>query len=122
MFQFGLKLEKFMGAKNIISLTPFQLNFALLIIALFFSSSVHATDVRGRIDFQARNGIFPMNGAFVELCLQGRGCMSYRTGYDGMYYFNAEPGPHDILVNDRVIFRLFIPNQRHFDVSPLLGN
>lgn len=111
-----------MGTKNIILLTPFKLSFALLIVALFFSSLANATDVRGRIDFQARNGIFPMNGAFVELCHQGGGCISYRTGYDGMYYFNAAPGPHNILVNGKVIFQLFIPNQRNFDVSPLLGN
>lgn len=96
---------------------------ALLFAILFFTSlSVHATDVRGRIDFSARNGIFPMNGAFVQLCYLGGNCLSYRTGYDGMYYFRAQPGNHDILVNGRVIYRVFIPNQQYFDMSPLIGN
>jgi hypothetical protein len=111
-----------MSIKNIILLSPFKLSIGLLVLILVISASVHATDVRGRVDFNARNGIFPMNGAFVELCQQGRGCLSYRTGYDGMYYFNAAPGPHDILVNGRMLFQLVIPNQPYYDVRPLQGN
>lgn len=109
---------------NIIFLNLFKSNITafVAVLLLFFSSSIYATEIRGRIDFQARNGIFPMNAAFVELCHEGGGCMGYRTGYDGMYYFNAVPGPHYILVNGRMIYSFFIPNQRYFDVRPLLGN
>jgi len=94
----------------------------LFIPLLLISVSVHAADVRGRIDFRARNGIFPMNGAVVQLCYIGGSCLSYRTGYDGMYYFRAAPGNHNILVNGRVVSKVFIPNQPYFDISPLLGN
>lgn len=94
----------------------------IFVILLLASLSAHATDIRGRIDFRARNGIFPMNGAFVQLCYIGGNCLSYRTGRDGMYYFGASPGNHAILVNGREIFRVFIPNQQYFDVIALIGN
>lgn len=94
----------------------------ILVILLFTSISVHATDVRGRINFNARNGIFPMNGAFVQLCYIGGNCLSYKTGYDGMYYFRTQPGNYAILVNGREIFRLFIPNKQYYDIQELLGN
>lgn len=84
--------------------------------------SVYATDIRGRIDFRARNGVFPMNGAFVQFCYLGGSCFSYRTGYDGMYYFRAPFGTYDILVNGRVVSRVVVPNQAYFDLTPLIGN
>jgi hypothetical protein len=93
-----------------------------LCFIIAYCDGAHATDVRGRIDFSARNGIFPMNGAFVELCIIVGGCLSYRTGYDGMYYFRAAPGNHQILVNGRLLLRKFIPNQPYFDIPPLIGN
>lgn len=103
----------------------FKHNLTVITAAiLLFSSSVYAIDIRGRVDFRARNGIFPMNGAFVQLCHSTtRGCLQYRTGYDGMYYFRGSPGPHNILVNGRVVINnIFIPNQRYFDINPFLGN
>ena len=111
-----------MSINNIISLTSYKLNIVLLTIALSFVSSAYATDIRGRVDLRIRGRIFPMNGAFVKLCQQGRGCLSYRTGYDGMYYFNVAPGSHNVSVNGRTIRQLFIPNQRFFDIQPLRGN
>ena len=109
----GINTVKWLTGKAILSLS------ALLLLT---SMAAHATDVRGRIDFSARNGIFAMNGAFVELCIMGGGCLSYRTGYDGMYYFQAVPGNHEILVNGRLLLRQLIPNQQYFDIPPLIGN
>lgn len=110
-----------MGINKINVLTR-KISVPLLALLLLTSMAAHATDVRGRIDFRARNGIFPMNGAFVQLCMIGGGCLSYTTGYDGMYYFRAISGNHDILVNNRLMLRQFIPEQRYFDIPPLIGN
>ncbi|MBV1891856.1 MAG: hypothetical protein KUG60_00970 [Gammaproteobacteria bacterium] len=97
--------------------------FFLLTILLLTSISTHATEVRGRIDFRSYNGHFPMARAHVQIChQQAGGCLSYYTGYDGMYYFNAMPGPHAVLVNGRQVFQVVIPNQQYFDLQPLLGN
>lgn len=94
-----------------------------LILFLMFSSVAQAVEVRGRIDFASPRGFFPMSGAMVQIChLQIGGCLSYRTGTDGMYYFRAVAGPHDILVNGRPSFRIFIPDQPYFDIQPLRGN
>jgi hypothetical protein len=107
---------------------PYQGYFLLKILSIFmflilaFSSSfAYATDIRGKINFTARNGIFPMNAAVVELCA-GRDCIFYRTGHDGMYYFRAVAGNYNIVVNGRLITGLFIPNQQFFDIQPIIGN
>lgn len=107
-----------MGINNTRSLTR-KATLLLSTLLLLTSVFAYATDVRGRIDFSARNGIYPMNGAIVQLCIIGGSCMSYRTGYDGMYYFRAVPGNHEIRVNRRLVLRQFIPDQRYFDIPPL---
>lgn len=63
-----------------------------------------------------------MARATVEICQNGIGCQRYVTGEDGMYYFNARPGPHDVLVNGRIVFKVGIPNAPYFDILPLRGN
>lgn len=94
-----------------------------LMLFMLISSVVQAVEVRGRIDFASPRGFFPMAGAMVQIChLETGGCLSYRTGTDGMYYFHTVAGPHDILVNGRTIFHIFIPNQPYFDIQPLRGN
>lgn len=94
-----------------------------LMLFLLISSVAQAVEVRGRIDFASPRGSFPMAGAVVQIChLERGGCLSYRTGTDGMYYFQTVPGPHNILVNGRAILQIFIPNQPYFDIQPLRGN
>lgn len=94
----------------------------LLLALMFVSLEAAATSVRGRVDFFMPYGVVPMAGATVSLCLVGSGCLQYMTGQDGMYYFNAAPGDHILLVNGVQRHRIFIPNQLSFDIPPLRGN
>ncbi len=94
----------------------------LLVILYLFASVSFAVEVRGRIDFRSYSGIFPMSRATVEFCQVGKGCTGYNTGYDGMYYLQTLPGPHDILVNGKFIIHIVIPNRNRFDIQPLVGN
>ncbi|WP_374568562.1 hypothetical protein [Ideonella sp.] len=87
------------------------------------SAAACAVNVRGRVDFVTPGGAFPMNQAFVELCFAPTNqCLSYRTGYDGMYYFYAVPGPHYVRINGVVRHQLDIPNVLSLDIQPLQGN
>ena len=63
-----------------------------------------------------------MSRALVQLCQPGRGCADYETGYDGMYYLELAPGPHDVLVNGVIRLQIVIPNQPYFDIPPVRGN
>ncbi|HEX5684800.1 MAG TPA: hypothetical protein VFY73_12305 [Ideonella sp.] len=93
-------------------------------VPLMLASTVAwAVNVRGRVDFVTPGGSFPMNQAFVELCFAPTNqCLSYRTGYDGMYYFNAVPGPHYVRINGAIRHQLDIPNVLALDIPPLRGN
>jgi hypothetical protein len=95
----------------------------LAIAFLISADSAAAVGVRGRVDFYGPRGILPMAGAFVELChLQRGGCLAFRTGSDGMYFFNAVPGPHLVRVNGMDRQQVLIPNSPYFDVAPTRGN
>jgi hypothetical protein len=95
------------------------------VLALLASSTTAlAVNVRGRVDSRSPNGVFPMARASVQLCRsQTSNCQTYVTGYDGMYYFNADPGRYDVRVNGTVRSQgVAIPNAAHFDVDPVTGN
>jgi hypothetical protein len=95
---------------------------ALTLFALF-SPLALAVDVRGRIDYVFPNGFAPMARASVQLCYIGGSCTPvYVTGPDGMYYFQASPGPHAVLVNGVERYRLQIANTFGFDIPPIRGN
>ena len=94
----------------------------LFLLLLLLPLDAFATQVRGRVDFALQGGMVPMNGALVDLCMLGGGCLRYVTGPDGMYYFNAAPGAHALLVNGRERARVQLPNQAYFDVAPVVGN
>jgi hypothetical protein len=92
---------------------------ALLVLPIAAS----AVGVRGRIEFEGRFGIVPMARARVSLCkARTDHCLTYITGGDGMYYFDAVPGPHDLYVDGRLLDQFFIPNRPYFDIWPVLGN
>jgi hypothetical protein len=91
-------------------------------VLMAFCASALAVNVRGRVDFQGAGGRFPMNQALVEMCQESNNCMTYRTGNDGMYYFNASPGKHYIRVNGTVKWRLDVPNVLSLDIPALVGN
>jgi hypothetical protein len=97
-----------------------QLLAGLMLVVAPLDAS--ATTVRGRVDFALAGGMVPMNGAMVALCVVGGGCLSYRTGPDGMYYFNAPPGHYVVQINAHPPVPLFVPNQAYVDVPPLRGN
>ena len=94
----------------------------LVLLLLVLPLDALATTVRGRVDFALGGGMVPMNGATVALCVPGGGCMQYRTGPDGMYYFNAAPGNYILQVNAHAPVPLVVPNQPYVDVPPLQGN
>ena len=95
----------------------------VLTLLLLVPIAAQAVNVRGRVDFRSPGGVFPMNQAVVELCFAPtNACLAYRTGYDGMYYFGAVPGPHYVRVNGVIRLNLIIPNLHQFDISPLIGN
>lgn len=94
-----------------------------LLLLLLLPLGVEAVNIRGRVDFAGPGGTFPMNQASVELChAPTDSCLTYRTGYDGMFYFNANSGPHYIRINGIVRLHVEIPNIPSFDLRPLLGN
>jgi hypothetical protein len=96
---------------------------AILTLLMLLPLAAWAVNVRGRVDFVIPGGVIPMNQAFVELCFAPTGaCLFYRTGYDGMYYFNAAPGPHFVRVNGQVRLQIFIPGVPQFDIPPVVGN
>ena len=93
----------------------------ILIASSLVSVAANATNVRGRVDIGSPRGFFPMSGAFVELCSQQYpNCQSYRTGYDGMYYFSATPGSYFIRVNGVFRINLIVPNAPYYDVLPVI--
>ena len=94
----------------------------LLLLLAFTCTDALAVTVRGRIDIALQYGVVPMAGANVSLCYVGKGCMSYVTGSDGMYYFNAIPGNHFVMVNGAQRMQLFIPNQPYMDITPIRFN
>lgn len=94
----------------------------LLLLLVFASADAWAITIRGRVDIALQYGVVPMAGATVSLCYVGQGCMNYVTGPDGMYYFNAVPGDHFIMVNGVQHARLMIPNQPHMDIAPIRVN
>jgi hypothetical protein len=95
----------------------------LLFVLWATATSAAAVNVRGRVDFSTPNGVFPMNQAFVELChAPTNSCLTYVTGYDGMYYFNAILGPHFVRINGIVRYQFIVPNVPAFDIPPLIGN
>jgi hypothetical protein len=94
----------------------------VLVLLLMLPLEALASTVRGRVDFALGGGMVPMNGATVTLCVAGGGCLQYRTGPDGMYYFNAAPGNYILQVNAHAAVPLLVPNQAYFDVPPLRGN
>ena len=94
----------------------------LFLLLLALPVDALATTVRGRVDFALAGGMVPMNGAMVALCVVGGGCLQYRTGPDGMYYFNAPPGNYVLQINAAAPMPLFVPNQAYVDVPPLRGN
>lgn len=92
-------------------------------VLLLGAAAAGAVNVRGRVDFVSPGAVFPMNLAVVELCFVPTGqCLAYRTGYDGMYYFNAAPGPHVVRINGTVRHQLVIPDAPALDIPPLRGN
>jgi hypothetical protein len=94
----------------------------LLCLSMVAPDARAATVVRGRVDFALAGGMVPMNGATVALCVVGGGCLSYRTGPDGMYYFSTPPGSYVLQVNALAPVPLSVPNQDYVDVPPLRGN
>jgi hypothetical protein len=95
-----------------------------LIVALLLLLPLEAlaTNVRGRVDFALAGGMVPMNGAAVALCVPGSGCVQYRTGPDGMYYFSVPPGNYVLQVNAHPPLPVFVPNQPYVDLPPVRGN
>lgn len=97
--------------------------FGIALALMLASTAACAVNVRGRVDFVTPGGSFPMNQAIVELCFASTNqCLSYRTGYDGMYYFNAMPGLHYVRINGAVRHQLVIPDVLALDIPPLQGN
>ena len=95
----------------------------IFLCALLAAGEAGAVSVRGRVDFYVPNGVFPMSGATVELCYVNSGCLVYRTGSDGMYYFpQAVPGTQFVRVNGKECWRGDIPNVASYDVPPVRGN
>jgi hypothetical protein len=92
----------------------------LLLLALPLDA--FATTVRGQVQFALGGGMAPMNGATVALCVPNGGCLQYRTGPDGMYYFNTAPGNYILQVNAREPLPLSVPDQAYVDVPPVQGN
>ena len=98
--------------------------WAILLLLMVISPIANATDVRGRVEFRARNGMnYPMNGAFVQFCIVNtNNCAGYTTGYDGMYYLRLAPGAYYIVINGRVFQQISVPNTRNIDIPPIIGN
>jgi hypothetical protein len=94
--------------------------FALSLVLVALPAG--AVDVRGRVNFSSPAGTIPMARALVELCVAGDSCQQYVTGYDGMYYFKANPGPHVVKVNKTERAQVVIPNTPQFDINPIQGN
>jgi hypothetical protein len=99
-----------------------KLKVFILVALISVSAQAQVVSVRGRVDYQAPTGVFPMANAFVQMCLQNADCTGYTTGYDGMYYFQVSPGHYSVLVNGRLMTQIDIPDQQYFDIDPLLGN
>lgn len=98
------------------------MNKLLAMLLLLLPLDALATNVRGRVDFALAGGMVPMNGAAVALCVPGSGCVQYRTGPDGMYYFNVPPGNYVLQVNAHPPLPVFVPNQPYVDLAPVRGN
>jgi hypothetical protein len=93
----------------------------LLLLALVCTQAAAVT-IRGRVDVRLQYGVVPMAGANVSLCYVGGGCMNYVTGSDGMYYFDAVPGNHVILINGVQRMQVVVPNQPYLDIAPIPAN
>jgi hypothetical protein len=97
--------------------------FALVVLVAASCTSAWAVNVRGRVDFQGSGGRFPMNQALVELCTESNNsCLNYRTGNDGMYYFDAPLGAQYLRINGALKWRLEVQNVPAIDIPPLVGN
>ena len=94
---------------------------ALLMLA---GTQVHATVVKGRVDYHDPVTIFPMVNASVEACpaQSPDACTRYVTGSDGLYYLDVPPGTYELKVNGTSRGVLTIPDQPVYDVEPQRGN
>jgi hypothetical protein len=96
----------------------------IALLLLFVAADAHAVLIRGQVYVQFPQGMAPMGGATVQLCVVGYPqCMGYMTGYDGLYYFNVNPGTYYVVVNGTPrIPPFFVPNQPYYDLVPVQGN
>lgn len=120
----GTRLALWFDGCQVISMRRLVLTLLVVpTLLLLIPIAAQAVNVRGRVDFRGPGGVFPMNQAFVELCFAPtNACLAYRTGYDGMYYFGAMPGPYYVRVNGVIRLNMTIPNVPTFDISPVFGN
>lgn len=96
---------------------------ALLVACLAWgNAALAATPVRGRVDYRAPQGYFPMANAQVAACWAPNACLFYLTGYDGMFYFVLNPGQYVLYVNGQAKAPLNVPDSYNYDVPPLLWN
>lgn len=96
---------------------------AILLAGLAIGNAAQAqTNVRGRVDYRAPQGYFPMANAQVAACWAPNACAFYLTGYDGMFYFVLNPGPYVLYVNGQAKAPLNVPAAYNYDTPPLLWN
>ena len=99
----------------------------IIIMLLFSSLLLNATDVKGRIN--GTNSIskkpYPLKGVSVQLYIEKSGKWlkkgKFITNSDGMYYFkNIELGKYTIQVNGKTNYPIEILNRGSQELAPII--
>jgi hypothetical protein len=101
----------------------------IIIVLLFSSLLLNATDIKGRIN--GTNAIskapYPLKGISIDLYVEDLGKWikkdTFLTNSDGMYYFkNVEVGNYTIQVNGKVNYPIEVLNKEAQELAPIIIN